>query len=365
MGSAGGNYAYFDAVTISATDYYPFGMAMPSRTYNTEGYRYGFNGKENDSEWAKQDYGMRISDPRIARFLSIDPLTIKYPFYTPYQFASNTPIMAIDVDGMESDKQVNSTEKFVTGYKRGFMGQLNAIEHNIKNFFKDVVGSRFCPFGDCGNANSNKETYITPFVAPPTSAEGWEKLGASVGDKLYSLYDGDPEAWGEVAGASTWGYMSGSAIASSTAELRAANNVLDDLVVPATKTGPVLTEIEAVTLEQRAKDIHGSQTSPVARNKSTIAVAEVTNADGTKTTLVGSSRKYLTREERASLKVGEERVSGKGHAETTILDHAAKNGQKVERIGTSRPVCGKCAPALKEKGVKIESPEKAYKKPKI
>ena len=101
MGSSSGNYAYFDAVTISATDYFPFGMAMPGRTFNTEGYKFGFNGKENDSEWAKQDYGMRISDPRIARFLSIDPLTAQYPFYSPYQFAGNMPIWAIDLDGLE------------------------------------------------------------------------------------------------------------------------------------------------------------------------------------------------------------------------------------------------------------------------
>ena len=68
---------------------------------DTEGYRYGFNGKENDSEWAKQDYGMRLSDPRIGRFLSIDPLTAAYPFYSPYQFAGNMPIWAIDLDGLE------------------------------------------------------------------------------------------------------------------------------------------------------------------------------------------------------------------------------------------------------------------------
>ncbi|MFT4015810.1 MAG: hypothetical protein QM668_02505 [Agriterribacter sp.] len=35
------------------------------------------------------------------RFLSIDPLTTKYPMLTPYQFASNTPIQSIDLDGLE------------------------------------------------------------------------------------------------------------------------------------------------------------------------------------------------------------------------------------------------------------------------
>jgi RHS repeat-associated protein len=50
----------------------------------------------------QQDYGMRIYDPRVGKFLSVDPLTKSYPMLTPYQFASNTPIAAIDIDGEES-----------------------------------------------------------------------------------------------------------------------------------------------------------------------------------------------------------------------------------------------------------------------
>lgn len=34
-----------------------------------------------------QDYGMRIYDSRLGRFLSVDPLTQSYPWYTPYQYA--------------------------------------------------------------------------------------------------------------------------------------------------------------------------------------------------------------------------------------------------------------------------------------
>ncbi len=66
---------------------------------------FGFNGKENDNEVKgvgnQQDYGFRIYDPRIGKFFSVDPLTKKYPWYTPYQFAGNQPIWAIDLDGLE------------------------------------------------------------------------------------------------------------------------------------------------------------------------------------------------------------------------------------------------------------------------
>jgi len=47
------------------------------------------------------DYGMRVYDPRIGKFLSVDPLTGKYPWYSPFQYGGNTPIQAIDRDGLE------------------------------------------------------------------------------------------------------------------------------------------------------------------------------------------------------------------------------------------------------------------------
>jgi RHS repeat-associated protein len=80
---------------------------MPGRSYvSSSSYRYGFNGKENDNEVKgtgnQQDYGMRIYDPRLGRFLSVDPISRSYPMLTPYQFASNTPIQAIDLDGLEA-----------------------------------------------------------------------------------------------------------------------------------------------------------------------------------------------------------------------------------------------------------------------
>jgi RHS repeat-associated protein len=47
------------------------------------------------------DFGERIYDSRIGKFLSIDPLTKSFPMLTPYQFASNRPIDGIDIDGLE------------------------------------------------------------------------------------------------------------------------------------------------------------------------------------------------------------------------------------------------------------------------
>lgn len=79
---------------------------MPGRKYsNGSGYKYGFNGKEKSDEVEGDgniyDYGFRIYNPRISKFLSIDPLTKEYCFYSTYQFAGNNPIKFIDIDGKE------------------------------------------------------------------------------------------------------------------------------------------------------------------------------------------------------------------------------------------------------------------------
>ena len=79
---------------------------MPGRAYSAgTGYRYGFNGKENDNEVKgtgnQQDYGMRIYDPRLGKFLSVDPLYREFPWNSTYAFSENEPIACIDLDGLE------------------------------------------------------------------------------------------------------------------------------------------------------------------------------------------------------------------------------------------------------------------------
>ncbi|MBS7566743.1 hypothetical protein KHS38_20225 [Mucilaginibacter sp. Bleaf8] len=63
-------------VVASAQDYYAFGGQQPRRSYNNGTYRYGFNGKENDNEVKGTgnsiNFGERMYDPRIGKWLSVD-----------------------------------------------------------------------------------------------------------------------------------------------------------------------------------------------------------------------------------------------------------------------------------------------------
>jgi hypothetical protein len=57
------------------------------------------------------NYTYRMHDPRVGRFFAPDPLEPDYPFYSPYQFSSNSTIMSVELEGLESSKKVNENEK--------------------------------------------------------------------------------------------------------------------------------------------------------------------------------------------------------------------------------------------------------------
>jgi len=94
---------------------------MPGRAFSaTNQYRYGFNGKENDKDAGEgiQDYGMRIYDTRIGKFLSVDPISKEYPWNSTYSFAEGDPINFIDLDGLEKSRPPGNRGGRVTGLRR-------------------------------------------------------------------------------------------------------------------------------------------------------------------------------------------------------------------------------------------------------
>lgn len=72
-------------------------------TYESDEYRYGYNGKEKDGELKGEgnsyDYGARIYDPRIGRWMSTDPKESKIPNWSTYVFCLDNPTLFVDPDG--------------------------------------------------------------------------------------------------------------------------------------------------------------------------------------------------------------------------------------------------------------------------
>jgi len=128
------------------------------------GLRFHFNGKETDNETQTQDYGFRIYNYRLSRFLSVDPLTRNYAFYTPYQFAGNKPIVAVDLDGREDlwyqyIKQNDGTLLLA--------GTHFDVNESTRNMLKHTTGQEIPNTGilqTVENGNSTQVVAYTPTV---------------------------------------------------------------------------------------------------------------------------------------------------------------------------------------------------------
>jgi RHS repeat-associated protein len=101
---------------VEETHYYPFGLTMSGISSKALNFgkenKFKFNGYEQQNkefidgsglEW--YDYKNRFYDNQIGRFFCVDRLADEYPYYTPYQFAGNEVPNAIDLDGLEPNRQ--------------------------------------------------------------------------------------------------------------------------------------------------------------------------------------------------------------------------------------------------------------------
>jgi RHS repeat-associated protein len=142
--TSGGVVTGYSAVMQFAADYTPFGMEMLGRAYGSSSsptYRYKFNGKERiyevNGRYHQYDYGMRIYDAMFDRFWTVDPITSKYPMLTPYQFASNSPISGVDLDGLE---YLGSNEARIE-VVRGIVKLKIANMHNVTRNYLEALQS--------------------------------------------------------------------------------------------------------------------------------------------------------------------------------------------------------------------------------
>jgi RHS repeat-associated protein len=141
---------------LELNHYYPFGMRMAMQnSKKLANQHYLYNGKEKQEETAWLDYGWRMLDISLGRWMCLDPLAEEYTSYSPYNYCINNPLRFIDPNGMWADwfqdnngNQTwfdSSEESFhFNGIKYSNIGKTNSVYNEgtgFVNFYQNIAVS--------------------------------------------------------------------------------------------------------------------------------------------------------------------------------------------------------------------------------
>ena len=122
-----------------------FGSPKNLRQFNLASARVGFNCKEKDDDVKGNgnsvDFGGRIYDSRLGRWLSVDPAAAKYPDSSPFYAFGNNPIFFIDPSGETLRVGNTRSDRYIKQQIKDLKSLLPAEIRDAKNLFsiKDNV----------------------------------------------------------------------------------------------------------------------------------------------------------------------------------------------------------------------------------
>src|SRR5699024_3843720 len=112
-----------DGAISQHLEYFPFGETLVEEHKNSNNSPYKFNAKELDNETGNYFYGARYLNPKFSIWLSVDPLTEKYPGWSPYNYTLQNPVKLIDPDGRSVEESSCPNPPCNGGYgDNGYLG---------------------------------------------------------------------------------------------------------------------------------------------------------------------------------------------------------------------------------------------------
>jgi RHS repeat-associated protein len=132
-----------DANPTQFVCYMPFGQAFVDEHTTRPEMPYKFNGKEQDAETGLYYYGARYYDAMIAVWYGVDPMTEKYPNFSPFSYTFNNPVRFVDPTGMEpTDEEAAEMSDHIYKGKEGDRLTGGWILYKVDEGDKDNPGYR-------------------------------------------------------------------------------------------------------------------------------------------------------------------------------------------------------------------------------
>ncbi|MBP5515434.1 MAG: RHS repeat-associated core domain-containing protein [Bacteroidales bacterium] len=96
-----------------------------------------FTGKELDLETGYSYFGARYLDNALSTaWLSVDPMSDKYPSISPYAYCSWNPVKLVDPDGKRIKLHDRTTHKYVKKYLNELFGKSNMFSFTNNNYLQ-------------------------------------------------------------------------------------------------------------------------------------------------------------------------------------------------------------------------------------
>jgi RHS repeat-associated protein len=131
---------------IQHLQYLPFGELRVDQHTTSWNSRYTFSAKEKDEESGYGYFGARYYDSDLSIWLSVDPMSDKYPSLSPYAYVANNPVKLVDPNGKEviiggdqAESAHNSISKMTNLKVELQEGKLTIVGGEIKNKYDQQV----------------------------------------------------------------------------------------------------------------------------------------------------------------------------------------------------------------------------------
>ena len=178
---------------IQHLQYLPYGA--PFVDQRTTGYheRFTFTGKEKDEETGYGYYGARYMDHELmTSWLSIDPMSDKYPSISPYAYCAWNPVKLVDPDGREINVSALSESMqqrlvnclgYITGLNlavengllvsKGERTEKYLFSKSARKDLLDAIGNQEKKVYVCINRDANKDDHSVDL-----QGRNWIRLGS-------------------------------------------------------------------------------------------------------------------------------------------------------------------------------------------